>query len=59
MKKIIIKITDDSVILDGENIETLTEKDIVDSVKMLVSLARIMNVSRKRGPSNGDAQVYS
>ena len=48
MKKIIIKITDDSVTLDGENIETLTEKDIVDCVKMLVSLARIMNVSRKK-----------
>lgn len=48
MKKIIIKITDDSVTLDGENIETLTEKDIVDSVKMLVSLARILNVSRKK-----------
>lgn len=48
MKKIIIEITDDSVTLDGENIETLTEKDIVDSVKMLVSLVRIMNVSRKK-----------
>lgn len=57
-KEIIIEITDDSVTLDGNNLEALTEKDIIDSIKMLVSLAKITGILQKEGPSNGNAQVH-
>lgn len=43
-KEVIIKITltDDDITLDGENLQKLTEDDIINSIKMLVSLAKIM-----------------
>lgn len=43
-KEVMIKIalTDDNIILDGNNLQMLTEDDIIDSIKVLVSLARIM-----------------
>lgn len=43
-KEVMIKITliDDNITLDGENLQKLTEDDIIDSIKMLVSLAKIM-----------------
>lgn len=43
-KEVMIKIilTDDNITLDGENLQKLTEDDIIDSIKVLVSLARIM-----------------
>lgn len=37
-----ITLTDDSITLDGENLEELTENDVIDSIEMLVSLAKIM-----------------
>lgn len=43
MKKeitITIDLTDDNITLDGENILELTENDIIDSIKMLVSLSK-------------------
>lgn len=40
--KIIITLTDDKITLDGENMQELTEDDIIDSIKVLVSLAKIM-----------------
>lgn len=45
-KEVVIKITltDDNIILDGENLSDLTENDIIDSIKVLVSLAKIMNI---------------
>ena len=45
MKKeitITIDLTDDNITLDGENILELTENDIIDSVKMLVSLSKTL-----------------
>lgn len=43
-KEVMIKITltDDNITLDGENLQQLTENDIIDSIKVLVSLAKIM-----------------
>lgn len=43
-KEVMIKITfiDDDITLDGENLQKLTEDDIIDSIKVLVSLAMIM-----------------
>lgn len=45
-KEVVIKIilTDDNITLDGENISDLTENDIIDSIKVLVSLAKTMNI---------------
>lgn len=39
-----ITLTDGNILLDGENLAELTDADIVDSIKMLVSLAKIMNL---------------
>lgn len=43
-KEVMIKIilTDDNITLDGENLQKLTVDDIIDSIKVLVSLAKIM-----------------
>lgn len=43
-KEVMIKITltDDNITLDGENLLKLTEDDIIDSIKVLVSLEEIM-----------------
>jgi hypothetical protein len=43
-KEVMIKITltDDNITLDGKNLEQLSEDDIIDSIKVLVSLAKIM-----------------
>lgn len=43
-KEVMIKIilADDNITLDGENLQKLTEDDIIDSIKVLVSLAKIM-----------------
>lgn len=43
-KEVVIKITltDDNITLDGENFQQLTEDDIIDSIKVLVSFAKIM-----------------
>ena len=43
-KEVMIKIalTDDNITLDGENLQQLSEDDIIDSIKVLVSLAKIM-----------------
>jgi len=43
-KEVMIKITltDDNITIDGENLQKLTEDDIIDSIKVLASLAKIM-----------------
>lgn len=43
-KEVMIKIilTDDNITLEGENLQKLTEDDIIGSIKVLVSLAKIM-----------------
>lgn len=45
-KEVMIKITltDANITLDGENLSDLTENDIIDSIKVLVSLAKTMNL---------------
>lgn len=52
-----IKITliDGDITLDGENLQKLTEDDIIDSIKVLVSLAMIMFGWQKGESTNGNA----
>lgn len=56
-KEIVIKITltDDNITLDGENLQKLTEDNIIDSIKMLVSLAKTLNILQEGDATNGDA----
>lgn len=56
-KEVMIKITitDDNITLDGENLQKLTEDDIIDSIKMLVSFAKIMYGCQKGDSTNGNA----
>lgn len=48
-------LTDDNIILDGENLQQLTEDDIIDSIKVLVSFAKIMYGWQKGDFTNGNA----
>lgn len=45
MKEVMIKITltDDKITLDGEKLRELTEDDIIDSIKVLVTFAKTLN----------------
>ena len=45
-KEAVIKITltDDNITLDGENLQQLTEADIIDSIKVIVSLAKTLGI---------------
>lgn len=54
-KEVMIKITftNDEITLDGENLQKLTEDDIIDSIKVLVSLAKIM-FGRQKGDSTNE-----
>lgn len=54
-KEVMIKITftDGDITLDGENLQKLTEDDIINSIKMLVSLAMIM-FGRQKGDSTNE-----
>lgn len=56
-KEVVIKIalTDDNITLDGENLQKLTEDDIIDSIKVLVSFAKIMYGWQKGDSTNGNA----
>lgn len=56
-KEVMIKITftDGDITLDGENLQKLTEDDIIDSIKVLVSLAMIMFGCQKGDSANGNA----
>lgn len=56
-KEIVIKITltDDNITLDGENLIDLSDDDIIDSIKMLVSLAKTLNILQEGDATNGDA----
>lgn len=56
-KEVMIKltITDDNITLDGENLQELTEGDIIDSIKVLGSLAMIMYGWQKGDFTNGNA----
>jgi hypothetical protein len=57
VKEVMIRITltDDDITLDGENIQELTENDIIDSVKALLGLAKTLNILQEGDTPNGDA----
>ena len=56
-KKVVIKITltDDNITLDGQNLPELTEKDIIDSIKVIVTLAKTMNLIWEGDSTDGAA----
>lgn len=56
-KEVVIKITltDDNITLDGENLSDVTENDIIDSIKVLVSLAKTMNIIWEETSQNDNA----
>lgn len=56
-KEVMIKITltDDNITLDGENLQKLTEDDIIDSIKVLVSLAKTLSILQEGDAINGNA----
>lgn len=53
--KIKITLTDDNITLDGENLKDLTENDIIDSITILVSLAKTLNIIREGDSTDGNA----
>ena len=57
MKNVEIKITltDDNITLNGNNLHMLTEDDIIDSIKVLVSLAKIMYGWEEGAEKDGNA----
>lgn len=56
-KEVVIKITltDDNITLDGVNLTGLSENDIIDSIKVLVSLAKTLNILQEGDSTNGNA----
>lgn len=56
-KEVMIKITltDDNITLDGKNLIDLSDDDIIDSIKMLVSLAKTLNILQGGDSTNGNA----
>lgn len=56
-KEVMIKITltDDKIALNGENLQELTENDIIDSIKVLVALAKTMNLIWEGDSTDGNA----
>lgn len=56
-KEVTIKITltDDNITLDGENLSDMTENDIIDSIKVLVSFAKTMNIIWEGDSANDNA----
>lgn len=57
MKEVMIKITltDDNITLNGENLSDLTENDIIDSIKVLVILAKTMSLIWEGAQEDGNA----
>lgn len=56
-EKIVIRIilTDGKIILDGQNLEQLTTKDVVDSIKGLGSLGMMLSGCQEGDDDNGNA----
>lgn len=56
-KEVVIKITltDDNITLVGKNLIDLSNDDIIDSIKMLVSLANTLGFLQYGGATNGNA----
>lgn len=53
--KITIALTDDNITLTGQNLQELTEADIVDSIKVIVSLAKVLNIIWEGDSTDGNA----
>lgn len=56
-KEVVIKITliDGKINLDGENLQQLSESDIIDSIEMIVSLAKTLGILWEGDSTNGNA----
>lgn len=56
-KNVVIKITvtDDNINLDGNNLHMLTEDAIIDSIKMLVSLAKMLGMLQEGAKEDENA----
>lgn len=56
-KEVVIKITltDDNITLDGKNLIDLSTEDIIDSIKLLVSLAKTLSILQEGDSTNGNA----
>ena len=56
-KEIMIKITftDDNITLDGENLQDLSRDAIIDSIKMLFSLAKTLSILYEGVQYDGNA----
>lgn len=59
-KEVVIKITltDDNITFDGQNLPELTENDIIDIIKVIVTLAKTMNLIWEGDSTDEDAQIY-
>lgn len=58
MKKTVtikITLTDNNITLDGDNLQDLTEDEIIDSIKVLVTLAKTLNIIREGDATDGNA----
>ncbi len=53
--KIKITLTDGKIILDGQNLEQLTTKDVVDSIKALGSYGMMLSSCQEGDDDNGNA----
>lgn len=53
--KITITITDDNIVLYGENTQDLTEDDIIDINNMLVGLAKTRSILQEGDSTDGNA----
>lgn len=56
-KEVVIKITltDDNITLGGKNLLDLTDNDIIESIKMLISLAKTLDILQEGDTPNGNA----
>lgn len=57
-KEVVIKnitVTDDNITLDGENLQELIETDIIDSIKVIVSIAKTLGILWEGDSTNGNA----
>lgn len=50
-----ITLTDDKITVDGENLRELTEDDIIDIIKMLLSLAKTLGILQEGDATDGNA----
>lgn len=53
--KITIAITDDNIVLYGENTQDLSDDDIIDIIKTLSGLAKTQIILQEGDPTNGNA----